>query len=197
VKLILGLGNPGILYSGTRHNIGFQVVKYLAKSEKAVLKKEKGIPALSAKVKIGGSDAVLALPLTFMNLSGQAAGALLKKYRLGLDELLVVCDDLDLELGRLKIRSNGSSAGQRGVKSIIASLGNNEFSRLRIGIGRPQDKLDAAAYVLSHFNKKEKSQLQEIIHRAADCCRAWAGEGIEKSMNIFNRSINVKGARHE
>jgi len=192
MKLIVGLGNPGILYSGSRHNIGFQVIKYLAKSEKIVLKKEKGIPALSAKAKIDGLDVVLAMPLTFMNLSGQAASALLKKYRAGLDELLVVCDDLDLEFGRLKIRSSGSSAGQRGVKSIIDSFDNFEFSRLRIGIGRPQGNLDAATYVLSHFNKKEKSQLQEIIHRAAECCRAWASEGVEKSMNIFNGKVNIK-----
>lgn len=195
MKLIVGLGNPGILYASTRHNIGFQVVKYLAKAHKTALKKEKGVRALSAKAKIEGIDTLLALPLTFMNLSGEAAGPLLKKYRVGPGDLLVVCDDLDLEFGRLKIRSSGSSAGHRGVKSIIELLGSDEFSRLRIGIGRPGNSAAAAGYVLSRFNKREKEELNGIIKRGAECCRVWAAKGIEETMNIFNRSNNVDTPR--
>ncbi len=195
MKLIVGLGNPGILYANSRHNIGFQAVKYLAKAKKSVLKKEKGIRALSAKAKIEGMDVILAIPLTFMNLSGEAVRQLIKKYRINLRDLLIVCDDLDLEFGRLKIRATGSSAGHRGVKSIIDLLGSDEFSRLRIGIGRPGDNTAAADYVLSRFNKREKSELSAIIKQAAECCQIWVGEGIEKSMNIFNRSNNVKGVK--
>ncbi len=187
MKLIVGLGNPGILYASSRHNIGFQAVKYLAKARKTALKKEKGISVLSAKAKIEGSDAVLALPLTFMNLSGEAVRPLLKKYRVGLGDLLVICDDLDLEFGRIKIRSGGSSAGHRGVKSIIELLGSDEFSRLRIGIGRPGGHTAAADYVLSRFNKREKSELSAIIKLAVECCQVWVREGAEKSMNIFNK----------
>jgi len=188
MKLIVGLGNPGILYASSRHNIGFQVVKYLARIEKVALKKEKGMSALSAKAKIEGTDALLALPLTYMNLSGEAVRLLLKKYRVGLADLLVICDDLDLEFGRIKIRSSGSSAGHRGVKSIIDLLGSDAFSRLRIGIGRPQDNTAATDYVLSRFHKREKSELSALIKKAAEAARAWVGKGVEKSMNIFNRN---------
>lgn len=186
MKLIVGLGNPGILYGGSRHNIGFQVIKHLAKAKKFALKKEKGLKVLSAKGKLEGRDAVLALPLTFMNLSGEALSPLLKKYKAQLGDLLVVCDDLDLEFGQIKIRCGGSSAGHRGIQSIIDSLGSNEFSRLRVGIGRPGN-IDASEYVLAHFKRNERTQLPEIIKRAKECCLTWVDEGLEKSMNIFNR----------
>jgi PTH1 family peptidyl-tRNA hydrolase len=191
VKLIVGLGNPGIFYSGTRHNIGFQVIKYLAKDRKFALKKEKGVKVLSAKGKLDGIDAVLAMPLTFMNLSGEALAPLLKKYNVGSGDLLVVCDDLDLEFGQIKIRAAGSSAGHRGIQSIVDSLGTNEFNRIRVGIGRPKGA-DASDYVLSHFKRDERIQLPEIISRAKECCISWAVDGVEKSMSIFNRSINSK-----
>jgi PTH1 family peptidyl-tRNA hydrolase len=121
-----------------------------------------------------------------MNLSGRAVVALLRKYKIDLDEALVICDDLNLELGRIKLRPSGSSAGQRGLKSIIETLGSNEFGRLRIGIGRPNN-MDAASYVLSSFAKRQKEQLKEIIIRACDCCEMWVKEGMSKSMNIFNK----------
>lgn len=189
MKLIVGLGNPGIFYSGTRHNVGFQVVKNLAGAQKAVLKKERGIRALSTRAKVEGSDVILALPLTYMNLSGEAVLPLLNRYGSGAADLLVVCDDLDLEFGRIKIRSGGSSAGHRGIQSIIDSLGGNEFSRVRVGIGRPAT--DAADYVLSHFNRNEKAALSAMINRAQECCLSWISQGVEKSMNIFN----LKGAK--
>ena len=195
MKLIVGLGNPGILYSGSRHNIGFQVVKSLAKLKKTALKKEKGIPALSAKTRLEGKDVFLAMPLTFMNLSGGAVKLLLKKYKISREGLLVICDDLDLEFGRIKLQPAGSSAGHRGIQDIIDSLGSSEFCRMRIGIGRPKGDLGASEYVLGHFNKKENTQLPAIIDSALDCCRSWVVEGAEKSMNIFNRRANVKGVK--
>jgi len=199
MKLIVGLGNPGNLYVHSRHNVGFLVVRTLAQAHKILLKKEKGILSLSGKGKIEGQNIILAMPLTFMNLSGVAVGGLLKRYKINPSNLLVACDDLDLSFGRLKIKSSGSSGGHRGLKSIIESLKGDGFARLRIGIGRPaqaissrvkvkrDDKADISAYVLSHFSKKEKPELSELIEKASDCCRVWVAKGINKSMNIFNQ----------
>ncbi|MDD2680171.1 MAG: aminoacyl-tRNA hydrolase [Candidatus Omnitrophica bacterium] len=196
MKLIVGLGNPGILYRDSRHNIGFQVVRYLAKVKKTALKKERGIPALSAKARLAGIDLFLAIPLTFMNLSGGAVRSLLKKYKIDREDLLVICDDLDLAFGRIKLQPAGSSAGHRGITSIIDALGSSEFCRMRIGIGRPEDNQEASDFVLAHFNKRENSQLPAIIKSASDCCRSWVAEGVEKSMNIFNRKEQkVKGVK--
>ena len=189
MKLIVGLGNPGIIYAGSRHNIGFEVVKHKARAGRIVLKKEKGIKALSGRGKIGSSGIVLAMPLTFMNLSGEAVKLLLKRYKLEVTDLLVVCDDLDLEFGRLKIRSQGSSAGHRGIRSIIDSLESDQFSRLRVGIGRPKNDSDNRDFVLSRFNRREKKDIPAIINKSALCCRVWAEEGVDKAMNIFNKKV--------
>ena len=186
MKLIVGLGNPGNLYVHSRHNVGFLVVKAIAQAHKILLKKEKGILSLSGKGKIEGQNIILAMPLTFMNLSGVAVGGLLKRYKIEPSNLLVVCDDLDLDFGRLKIKSSGSSGGHRGLESIIESLKGNTFARLRIGIGKPL-RTDISAYVLSHFSKKEKVELSELIERASGCCRVWVAKGINRSMNIFNQ----------
>ncbi|MBI4972368.1 MAG: aminoacyl-tRNA hydrolase [Candidatus Omnitrophica bacterium] len=190
MKLIVGLGNPSEVYRHSRHNIGFLVIRHLSQVFKAPLKKEKGIPALSAKCKTQGGNLILALPLTFMNLSGEAVRALVEKYKIDLDNLIVVCDDLDLAFGRLKVRAQGSSAGHGGVKSIIDSLGTKEFARLRIGIGRPKANQEAAEFVLRAFTKREKEELKEIIAKAGACCQVWIKEGITKTMNIFNSRSN-------
>jgi len=190
VKLIVGLGNPGDIYVDSRHNIGFSAVKALAKAHKISLKKDSSASSLSGKGKIGGQNVILAIPLTFMNLSGVAVRALLKKYKIDLQSLLVVVDDLDLEFGRQKIRSSGSSAGHRGLDSIIDYLGTQHIARLRIGIGRPKANIDSREYVLSRFSKKEKEQLRNILDNAADCCKAWLTKGITEAMNIFNRRSN-------
>jgi len=187
VKLIVGLGNPGLIYSGSRHNIGFEVIKNLAAAQKIVLKKEKGIKALLGKGAIGGLHIVLALPLTFMNLSGEGVKPILRHYRVTIKDFLVVCDDLDLEFGRIKVCPKGSSAGHRGIKSIADSLSSTEFNRLRIGIGRPREDSSASDFVLSHFNRREKKDLTAIINKSAQCCRSWVEEGIDRAMNIFNR----------
>ena len=199
MKLIIGLGNPGLIYAGSRHNIGFSVVKALCKLQRPILsdelaprllrgkkvfKREPGCLALTAKL---NSNIMLAMPLTFMNLSGSAVGCLLRKYKIDLQDLLVICDDLDLELGRIKLRCSGSSGGQRGLKSIIGVLGVENFSRLRIGIGRPKQHIDAAEYVLEHFSRAEKKELKEAVGKAIDCCLAWIDEGIVKTMNNYNK----------
>ncbi len=205
MKLIVGLGNPGFIYRHSRHNIGFLVIKTLAKLHKIPLKKDRQTFSITGKGKIDGGDLILAMPVTFMNLSGVAVVNLLKKYRIdlprpfgrtgnesispkgrGLDKLLVICDDIDLEFGRLKIKPSGSSGGHRGLKSIIDSTRTCKFSRLRIGIGRPLKSIKAAEYVLSAFNRKEKTQLREILEVASNCCWSWVRKGITETMNIFN-----------
>lgn len=187
MKLIVGLGNPGRDYINSRHNVGFSVVGELAKANKFSFKKCAGSCSLSAKGRINGYSAALAMPLTFMNLSGVCVKPLLEKYKIEPKDLLVICDDLDLELGRLKVRPCGSFGGHRGLKSIIDALGTQEFSRMRIGIGRPRRYVDAADYVLSAFTSNEKKQIKEIIQKAVDCCHMWLAEGVTACMNTYNK----------
>ena len=187
MKLVVGLGNPGELYAHSRHNIGFLIVKHLAKLERIPLLKEARSFSLAGKGKVCGESVLAAIPLTFMNLSGFAVKALLKKYRIQLGNLLVVCDDLDLGFGRLKIKPHGSSGGHRGLQSIIDCIASDEFCRLRIGLGRPPKNKDASAYVLSAFNQREKKELTGLIDEATDCVRTWLSNGINKGMNIFNQ----------
>ena len=191
MKLIVGLGNPGLIYRASKHNIGFTVVKALSQSFKTPLKRDKATFSLSAKVRISGQSVLLAMPLTFMNLSGSAVSALLKKHGIDLKDLLVVLDDLDLDFGRLRLRPRGSSGGHRGLKSIIDSLDSTEFARLRIGIGRPVTGADAARYVLSPFAKKERGQLRQVIRDACDCCESWVDKGTTETMNIFNKGAET------
>lgn len=187
MKLIVGLGNPGDTYKHSRHNIGFAVVRALSRAHDAALVRDKTVSCLCAKAKIGGHNVVLALPLTFMNLSGRAVSALLDRHNACAKDLLVVSDDLDLDLGRLRLRPGGSSGGHRGLGSVIEALGSREFARLRLGIGRPHPGPAGADYVLSPFLKKEKAVLSETIDRAISCCEAWAKDGTAKAMEQFNR----------
>lgn len=187
----MGLGNPGILYAASRHNIGFTVVKALAKDFHTALKKDRSVRSFTGTGIIENNRVLLAMPVTFMNLSGSAVAGLLGRYALGLGELLVVCDDLDLEFGRIRIRPSGSSGGHRGLQSIIDALGSNEFSRLRIGIGRPlKRELAEADFVLSSFSRKEKIALKETLPEAVSCCTTWIAEGVTEAMNKFNRKGN-------
>jgi len=191
VKIIAGLGNPGLIYAGSRHNIGCAIVKSLARSLKVSLKRDNSVLALVGTAKLGQQHVILALPQTFMNLSGRAISACFKKFNGAASDLLVVCDDLDLELGRIKIRPSGSSGGQRGLLSIIEHLGTQNFSRLRIGIGRPKNSADAADYVLAGFLRGQKPLVQEVKEDALNCCLSWAEKGVEETMKTFNtRSRN-------
>ncbi len=185
-KLIVGLGNPGLTYAGTRHNIGFSVLKSLAGSLKTNFKRDSSVSSLVAKSQAADADLILALPQTYMNLSGIAVKALIKKFKIDLENLLVVCDDLDLDPGRIKIRPQGSSAGQRGMDSIIEHLGTREFARIRIGIGRPKNPQDAAEYVLSGFSRQEKAAVSRAQENAVNCCLSWIENGTAQTMNLFN-----------
>ena len=192
MKLIVGLGNPGRRYAGTRHNIGFDVLDLLAGRHRIEWESApRGIEALAGRgdvVVSGGSQKVLvAKPLTFMNLSGQAVLGLLQFFKIEPVDLLVVVDEVNLELGRLRARSSGSAGGHNGLKSVIETLGSEEFARLRIGVGRGDARRDLADHVTAKFDPEERTNVAEAAGRAADAVELFIVEGIAPMMNRFNR----------
>ena len=187
MKLVVGLGNPGKRYQRTRHNLGFLVVDRLAKQKDLTLKQKVG-DALVAESARNGEQIVLAKPQTFMNHSGLAVRELLGKYRGTAEDLLVVYDDLDLPFGRIRIRPQGSAGGHRGIKSILESLAGAPFCRVRVGIGRPPEGMDAVDYVLEPFNSAESGELSELIDRAAAAVECVLRDGVRRAMELFNRS---------
>jgi len=186
MQLIVGLGNPGPEYENTPHNVGFLVIDRLAEKHGIRVTRPEG-NALVGVGEIGGAEAILAKPLSYMNLSGGPVKTLLGKYGLGPDRLLVVYDELDLPWGGLRMRPKGSAAGHKGVASIIASLGSEEFARLRLGIhpGRPIGS--GAKYVLRQFGRQELVELDEILERAAEVVELLMAEGVDKAMAVANR----------
>ena len=201
MKLIVGLGNPGRKYEGTRHNVGFDVVDQLAKRHHADWESApRGIEALIARASVGAGfnrpegrpDVVLAKPLTFMNLSGTAIVGLLQFYKVELADLLVVVDDVNLELGRLRTRSTGSAGGHNGLKSAIAQLGTEDFARMRLGVGRGDARRDLADHVLTKFDRDERADVEAAIGRTADAVELFVTEGIAPVMNRFNRKEDAE-----
>lgn len=186
MKLIVGLGNPGLKYKNTRHNIGYIVVTELAKEYSIKFKRSYLTNCLLAQASNESAPAILALPLTFMNLSGRAVARIVKRNQIDPEDILVVCDDIDSAFGKLRIRPSGSDAGHQGLRSIIDALATSDFARLKIGIGRPNNKEDVARYVLSDFNRDEKILLTEIIANAVTCSKMWLEDGLAKTMNKFN-----------
>lgn len=184
VKLIVGLGNPGKDYQGTRHNVGFEVIDALARRHGIHVRRRQN-KALVGEGNIGGEHVILAKPLTFMNLSGEAVAGLVRRYRLNASELIVVTDDVNLPLGRLRIRVRGSSGGHKGLRSIIHSLASEDFPRIRIGIGS-SEQIDMVNYVLSRFNRSERRTIKEAVEKAADAVEVILSEGLEQAMNRFN-----------
>jgi PTH1 family peptidyl-tRNA hydrolase len=184
MKLVIGLGNPGRKYAGTRHNIGFEVLDLLAGRYR--LEWESG-PADAVIAKWRAASVLLAKPLTFMNLSGAAVGALLRFYKIDMPDLLVVLDDTNLDLGRLRARPSGSAGGHNGLKSIIGTFGSEEFARLRIGVGRGDARRDLADHVLATFDPEERVEVAEAVARAADAAELFVSDGIVAVMNRFNR----------
>jgi len=183
--LIIGLGNPGREYRNNRHNVGFMLLDHLADSLGMIFSRME-LKALVTKAEYSGHKLILAKPQTFMNLSGQATGSLVRYYKVPLDHLLVAFDDIDLPWGTLRLRPNGGSAGQKGLQSIIESLATEEFPRLRIGINRPPGRLEAGDYVLQDFSKNEAELLPVIIERASEAVIAFVRDGITTAMNQFN-----------
>lgn len=183
MKLVVGLGNPGSKYRGTRHNVGFAVLDELARRGGVEFE---SAPADALIAKIRGSDPLLlAKPLTFMNLSGEAVGGLLRYFKVEPADLLVVVDEAQLPLGKLRARARGSAGGHNGLKSVIAHIGE-EFSRLRLGVGRGDLRRDLADHVLSKFDPDEMPEVERMTTRAADASELFVTGGIAAVMNQYN-----------
>ena len=183
--LIAGLGNPGREYKASRHNIGFMLVSHLAE-ELGVTFSRVQSKALVTKIEYQGSRLILAKPQTYMNLSGQAVGPLVKFYKIEFDHLLVVYDDVDLPYGRIRMRPSGGSAGQKGMRSIIDQLGTQEFPRMRLGIGRPPGSKGAASYVLRDFSGEDAEFLPSVLDRGVEAVLTYIREDLTTAMNLYN-----------
>ncbi len=191
--LIVGLGNPGREYDNTRHNIGFRCVDALAAAHGLTFVKKQA-KALLAEGTIADKKVILVKPQTYMNLSGESVISLLNFYKLPHKALLVLSDDLDLPTGTLRMRKSGSPGGQNGLKNIVAHLNTNEFPRMRLGIGRPPGRMDAAAYVLQGFDKADAILIDETVARAIKAIETWLCCGIELAMTRHN-GTNEEAAR--
>ncbi|MFA5143389.1 MAG: aminoacyl-tRNA hydrolase [Candidatus Omnitrophota bacterium] len=186
MKLIIGLGNPGLEYRHTRHNMGFDIVTALAKENGIKINKERHF-SLVGKGRIAGEDVLLVLPQTYMNLSGRAVGEIASREMKDAAEILVVCDDINIELGRIRLKPRGSSGGHKGLTSIISTLGRDDFARLRVGIATEVHRGDITNYVLSPFRRKEARNVSHVISLAVDAITCLLADGIDKAMAKFNR----------
>jgi len=182
----VGLGNPGKEYEGSRHNAGSLVVAGLADECGIRLSAGRG-DFVGGRGRCAGEPVMLVVPLTYMNASGRAVAQALDEAEAGPGELLVVCDDVDLPLGQLRLRAAGGDGGHRGLASVIAALGTEEFARLRLGVGRPPEGGDTADYVLDAFSVEEGATVREMVERGAEAVRTMLREGIEQAMTVFNR----------
>jgi PTH1 family peptidyl-tRNA hydrolase len=185
MKLVVGLGNPGRRYEGTRHNVGFAVLRELAGRFGSGAAKSR-FHAEVVEADLNGRRVLLLSPLTYMNNSGTSVWEARSYYKIPNEDLLVLCDDMNLPVAKLRFRARGSSGGQKGLEDIVRRLGTEEFPRLRIGIGSPPDGWDGADYVLSKFAKEEIPEIEQAFVEAADAVAAWAREGIEFCMNQYN-----------
>ncbi|MCU0484923.1 MAG: aminoacyl-tRNA hydrolase [Anaerolineales bacterium] len=187
--LIAGLGNPGRQYRANRHNVGFMVVDCLAERLKIAFTRVES-RALVTKGAYQSQRLILAKPQTYMNESGASVSTLARYYKVELNNILVAYDDVDLPFGVLRIRPGGGSAGQKGMASIIERLGGDQFPRLRVGIGRPPGRMDAAAYVLQDFPRDESAELPMILERAVDAILVYVSQGLNQAMNQYNGLSN-------
>ncbi len=191
MKLVVGLGNPGRRYAGTRHNVGFEIADAIAANHRVEWQvAPRGIEALTGKWREAG--VIVAKPLTSMNASGPAVVALLQFFKIELADLLVVVDDINLELGRLRARASGSAGGHNGLKSIIEALATTDFARVRVGVGRGDARRDLADHVLAKFESPERAAVADAIGRAAEAAELFITEGIGPVMNRFNRKEDKK-----
>ena len=187
MKIVVGLGNPGSKYDGTRHNVGFLVIDRVAQQQEIVVDRLE-CDALTGVGKTSETPLVLAKPQTFMNRSGVAVAALLREYGASLADLVVIYDDLDLPLGRIRIRSNGSAGGHRGISSIIEHLGAASFCRIRLGIGRPPQGVNAVDFVLAPFGQAENGAMYDVITRATAALGCLVDQGVAAAMGTYNRA---------
>ena len=189
MHLIVGLGNPGAEYSRTRHNIGWMIIDELARRHEMRIEKKQ------SEARVGGGHIVgqrilLAKPLTFMNLSGKSVAGLMNFYRVDKSKILILCDDLNLPTGKLRLRHNGSDGGQNGLKSVAQMIGTKEYARLRFGVGAPEEaerqERGSAAYVLRPFAPEELPVVEAALNRACDCIESFLRDGVQTAMNQFN-----------
>jgi peptidyl-tRNA hydrolase, PTH1 family len=185
VKVIVGLGNPGREYEKTRHNIGFAVVDELCRRHDASKPKLR-FEAEIAEATIGGEKCLLVRPQTYMNLSGRSVRQIIDFYQVPLTDLIVVSDDMNLDVGKLRLRPGGSAGGQKGLSDILKHLATEDFARLRIGIGRPPGRMISTDYVLGKFRSDEKSAIDHATVSAADGVETWVGRGLQAAMNAVN-----------
>jgi PTH1 family peptidyl-tRNA hydrolase len=184
MKLVVGLGNPGSKYEGTRHNIGFELIDRLAAGGPGVTFSKK-FEGLAAETTVDFHRVLLLKPQTFMNLSGRSVGQALRFYKLDPADMLVVCDDLSLPLGKLRLRGGGSDGGQKGLRDITAHLGTDAYPRLRIGIGE-RGEVDAADFVLNRFRSSERPIIDDALILASQAIAVWTAQGLAVAMNRFN-----------
>jgi len=190
IFLIVGLGNPGEDYAKTRHNAGFLLVEKLAAQWRCDWSKERKFQARVARAERGGRTIILAEPQTFMNLSGESVGALVRFYQLPLERILVVVDDADLPLGEIRLRPGGGTGGHHGLESVMQHVGSREYARLRIGIGRKDEARQITGHVLGKFSPDESGLLDKVLERAAGQLECWLDAGIQKAMSQFNGVVS-------
>ena len=184
LKMVIGLGNPGKSYEGTRHNIGFEVVEAVA-GELGVKVKKRCFGGLTGEAEVDGIKLMLVKPQKYMNCSGQVVATAVGFYKLGLDNILVVTDDMALEPGRIRIRRKGSSGGHNGLADIISKLDSEEFGRLRVGIGSSSESV-GSDYVLSRACGQEREELEQAVEKASEAVLCWVRDGIDSAMNRYN-----------
>lgn len=185
MKLIIGLGNPGKQYEKTRHNVGFDAIDELSNQLNISLDqlKFKGLFGMGF---VGTEKILLLKPLTYMNLSGESIRAVMDFYDIDPEDILVIYDDLDLPVGKMRLRQKGSAGGHNGIKSTIAHLGTQEFNRIRIGVDRPQNGMSVSNYVLGKFTADEQPFIEEVVKRSANACKSWFTQPFLQVMNEFN-----------
>jgi len=186
MKLVVGLGNPGRQYVGTRHNVGYEVLAELARRWAAEVRPRRQFSGETVDATINGIKVLLLSPTTYMNRSGTSLRAACDFYKLKPQDVLVICDDMNLPLGRLRVRPRGSSGGHKGLADIIRAMGTEEIPRLRVGIGKPPPGQDSVRFVLSVFGKEEEAVIREAYRKAADAVETWVAEGIDVCMTRFN-----------
>jgi len=190
MHLIVGLGNPGAEYARTRHNAGFLVVERLAEHWKSGWANERKFVSRIAKAERSGSKVLLCEPQTFMNLSGEAVGALVKYYQVPVGKIMIVVDDADLPFGEIRLRPGGGSGGHHGLESVTQHLGSKEYARLRVGIGRKNEVREITNHVLGKFDVTEQELLEKVLSRVTGQIECWLSDGLQKAMSQFNGAIS-------
>ena len=194
LKLVVGLGNPGEEYETTRHNVGYRVVQEI-RTRRGLPYEERRARSIVSRVRIDGAAALVARPQTFMNRSGTAVAALLALAEAGPEDLLVVCDDLYLDFGTIRLRASGSHGGHNGLLSIIETLGTRAFARLRVGVGPAEPGVPHADFVLASFRRREQTRLPDLVRQAADCAEMAVLQGVTAAMNRYNSSSRTGAAQ--